>query len=51
MNISHFFYSLFSIVNEMSPYILLGFIIAGFLHVFVKPQMMARHLAGEEPCR
>ncbi len=46
MNISHFFYSLFSIVNEMSPYILLGFIIAGFLHVFVKPQMMARHLAG-----
>lgn len=46
MNISHFFYSLLFIVNEMSPYILLGFIIAGFLHVFVKPQMMARHLAG-----
>ncbi|MCM1076611.1 MAG: SO_0444 family Cu/Zn efflux transporter [Bacteroides sp.] len=30
----------------MSPYILLGFIIAGFLHVFVKPQMMSRHLSG-----
>lgn len=30
----------------MSPYILLGFIIAGFLHVFIKPEMMSRHLAG-----
>lgn len=46
MNITHFFHSLFSIINEMSPYILLGFLIAGFLHVFVKPQMMSRHLAG-----
>lgn len=47
MNITHFFESLFSIINEMSPYILLGFIIAGILHVFVKPQMMSRHLAGK----
>lgn len=47
MNISYFFRSLFYIVNEMSPYILLGFIIAGFLHIFVKPEMMARHLAGK----
>lgn len=46
MNIAHFFQSLFSIINEMSPYILLGFIIAGFLHVFIKPQTMSRHLAG-----
>ena len=46
MNVTHFFHSLFSIINEMSPYILLGFLIAGFLHVFVKPQMMSRHLAG-----
>ena len=30
----------------MSPYILLGFIIAGILHVFVKPELMARHLSG-----
>lgn len=47
MSITHFFESLFSIINEMSPYILLGFIIAGILHVFVKPQMMSRHLAGK----
>ncbi len=46
MNFSHFFTSLIAIVNEMSPYILLGFIIAGFLHVFIKPDTMGRHLAG-----
>lgn len=39
-------YSLLTIINEMSPYILLGFIIAGVLHVFVKPSAMSRHLAG-----
>lgn len=31
----------------MSPYILLGFLIAGILHSFVKPEMMARHLSGK----
>ena len=46
MNFSHFLISLLSIVNEMSPYILLGFFIAGLLHAFVKPEMMARHLSG-----
>ncbi len=30
----------------MSPYILLGFFIAGLLHVFVRPELMSRHLAG-----
>lgn len=47
MNISHFFLSLLAIVNEMSPYILLGFFIAGLLHAFVKPEMMAHHLSGK----
>ncbi|MDE6116597.1 MAG: SO_0444 family Cu/Zn efflux transporter [Duncaniella sp.] len=47
MNFSHFLISLLSIVNEMSPYILLGFFIAGLLHAFVKPEMMARHLSGK----
>lgn len=42
----HFLYSILAILNEMSPYILLGFFIAGLLHVFVKPSMMARHLSG-----
>lgn len=46
MNIQHFFISLLHILNEMSPYILLGFLIAGFLHVFIKPELMTRHLAG-----
>lgn len=39
-------YSLLAILNEISPYILLGFFIAGVLHVFVKPEMMSRHLSG-----
>ena len=39
-------YSLINILNEMSPYILLGFIIAGLLHTFVNPATMSRHLAG-----
>lgn len=30
----------------MSPYILLGFFIAGLLHVFVNPSTLTRHLAG-----
>ncbi len=46
MNITHFLYSLLAIVNAMSPYVLLGFLIAGLLHVFVRPEVMARHLAG-----
>lgn len=41
-----FIYALAMILNEMSPYILLGFLFAGVLHVFVKPQVMARHLSG-----
>lgn len=46
-NIQHFLYSLAAIINEMSPYILLGFLIAGLLHVFVRPEMMSRHLSGK----
>lgn len=46
MDITQFFTSLFLIINEMSPYILLGFVIAGFLHSFVKPQLLSRHLSG-----
>ena len=46
MNIQHFIFALLNILNEMSPYILLGFLIAGLLHVFVRPETMSRHLAG-----
>lgn len=41
-----FFNSFLSIMGQMSPYILLGFILAGVLHVFVRPSTMVRHLSG-----
>lgn len=40
------FYSLLFMLNEMSPYILLGFLIAGLMHAFVPQQIFARHLSG-----
>lgn len=46
MEMSHLIHSLLAIINGMSPYILLGFLIAGLLHVFVNPSTMSRHLAG-----
>lgn len=46
MNFTHFINSLWAIICEMSPYILLGFLIAGLLHEFVRPQTMSRHLSG-----
>lgn len=33
-------------LNEMSPYILLGFLFAGVLHAFVKPNVLSHHLSG-----
>ncbi len=38
--------SLLFMLNEMSPYILLGFLIAGLMHAFVPQQTFARHLSG-----
>ncbi len=38
--------SLLYMLNEMSPYILLGFLIAGILHAFVSRETFARHLSG-----
>lgn len=42
----HFIYALLNILNQMSPYILLGFLLAGLMHVFIKPSTMTRHLSG-----
>lgn len=39
-------YSLISMLNEMSPYILLGFLIAGIMHAFIPQRVFARHLSG-----
>ncbi|MBD5234057.1 MAG: heavy metal-associated domain-containing protein [Bacteroidales bacterium] len=46
MDLSKIAISFLNILNEMSPYILLGFFIAGLLHVFVRPSAMSRHLSG-----
>lgn len=46
MNLNHLIFSLLNIFNEMSPYILLGFLIAGILHVFVNESTLTRHLSG-----
>lgn len=46
MELSHLIYALLNILNQMSPYILLGFILAGMLHVFIRPDTMSRHLSG-----
>ncbi len=35
-----------AIINEMSPYILLGFFVAGLLHAFVPVRTMTRYLSG-----
>ena len=34
------------LVNEMSPYILLGFLLAGLLHAFVPKRLYRRYLGG-----
>lgn len=40
------FNSLLFMLNEMSPYILLGFLIAGLMHAFIPQKTFARHLSG-----
>lgn len=46
LNLHHLAISFLNILNEMSPYILLGFLIAGVLHVFVNEATLTRHLSG-----
>lgn len=38
-------YSLLFMLNEMSPYILLGFLIAGVMHAFIPQRSFAKHLS------
>lgn len=42
-----FWLSLLTVVNTMSPYLLLGFLIAGVLHVFVPKRFYARYLSRD----
>ena len=46
MQFQHILHSFLHILNEMSPYVLLGFLIAGILHVFVNEALLTRHLSG-----
>ncbi len=41
--------SLLFMLAEMSPYILLGFLIAGIMHAFVPQRILARHLSSSGP--
>jgi hypothetical protein len=45
MDMQSFFTSLLNVVCEMAPYLLLGFLIAGVLHVFVPQKFYANYLS------
>lgn len=42
--IASFFKELLILTNEMSPYLLLGFLIAGILHIYVKKEKITKYL-------
>jgi hypothetical protein len=46
MDVQHILTILGNLLNEMSPYILLGFLFAGILHAFVRADVMSHHFAG-----
>ena len=47
MTMRAYLLSLLNVVCEMAPYLLLGFLIAGILHVFVPQKFYARYLSKE----
>jgi len=44
--ILHFLEEIFDLVNEMSPYLLLGFLIAGLMHAFIPNSIYSKYLSG-----
>ncbi len=38
--------SIWDMLNEMSPYLLLGFLLAGLMHAFIPGQLFSRYLSG-----
>ena len=36
----------FTLINEMSPYLLLGFLLAGLMHAFIPGMVYSRYLSG-----
>ena len=47
MTIEQFLNALLAVINAMSPYLLLGFLIAGILHVFVPKTFYAKYLSRD----
>ena len=47
MTIGQFFNAMLAVINAMSPYLLLGFLIAGILHVFVPKTFYAKYLSRD----
>jgi hypothetical protein len=47
MTLGEFFNALLAVINAMSPYLLLGFLIAGILHVFVPKTFYAKYLSRD----
>ena len=45
MTIGQFLNALLAVINAMSPYLLLSFLIAGILHVFVPKMFYAKYLS------
>lgn len=37
---------IFNLINEMSPFLLLGFFLAGLMHAFIPGRVYSRHLGG-----
>ena len=46
-DMNDFWISFLTVINEMSPYLLLGFLIAGVLHVFVPKGFYSRYLSSD----
>ena len=42
----HVVYECWSVLGEMSPYLLFGFLVAGILSVCFSPSFVERHLGG-----
>ena len=45
--LSHFGTDFLEILNEMSPYLMLGFFFAGLLHIFFPQQKVTRYMGGQ----
>ncbi len=47
MQFTHYFNELLGMLNAMSPYLLLGFLFAGLLHIYIPKGIYAQYLSGK----